>query len=115
MLLNDDERELLKQVSQLKKWIYTNLPVEGSFVAFDILLLLAQPDMHRITVKEFFSSLPHSYTAVRQRYLRLIDDGWLIHSNHDSDKRVKYVSVTEKYEVLMKEYARKISLVNLKQ
>jgi DNA-binding MarR family transcriptional regulator len=114
MLLNDHDRELLRQVSQLKKWIYTALPVGGSFVAFDILLLMAQPDSHRITVKEFFSSLPHSYTAVRQHYTRLIEGGWLTHFDHPTDKRIKYISVTEKYEILMKEYASRISLVGLK-
>jgi hypothetical protein len=112
MLLNDNDRELFSRVSQLKKWIYTNLPIGGSFVAFDILLLMAQPNKKELTVKDFFSSLPHSYTAVRQHYSRLIDEGFLIHSYRVSDKRVKLISVSKKYEVLMKEYSDRIALLN---
>ena len=112
MLLNDNDRELFNRVSLLKKWVYTNLPVGGSFVAFDILLLMAQPSRNETTVKEFFTLLPHSYTAVRQHYTRLLNEGWLIHTYKDSDKRVKYISVSEKYEALMKEYSSRISSLN---
>lgn len=88
----------IEQHIQLRKWIYLNLPIEDSFIAYDLLLMIASAftNSQQLTVKQLFSSLPHSYSAIRAHYIRLIDRGLIEHDHHPEDKRVKYVKPSQK-------------------
>jgi DNA-binding MarR family transcriptional regulator len=83
---------------QLRKWIYLHLPIEDSFIAYDLILIIANSfaNSDQLTVKQLFSSLPHSYSAIRAHYMRLIDKGLIEHEIYSEDKRVKYVKPSQK-------------------
>lgn len=91
---------------QLRKWIYLNLPIEDSFIAYDLLLIIANAftNTQQLTVKQLFSSLPHSYSAIRAHYMRLIDRGLIQHDPNPEDKRVKYIKPSDKLIKLIHEF-----------
>jgi DNA-binding MarR family transcriptional regulator len=59
-------------------------------------IVIAYKANQTITVKSLFSSLPHSYTAIRHHYKRLLKDELIKHRSDDADARVKYIEPTEK-------------------
>jgi len=71
-----------------------NLPLNGSIVALDILLALYLS--RKLKVKELFHSLPHSYTAVRYHYNRLLLGDWINVEDDLTDRRIKYLLPSEK-------------------
>jgi DNA-binding MarR family transcriptional regulator len=62
-----------------------------------------------ITVKQLYSSLPHSYTGLRLHYKRLIDDGWFEQVPDRGDRRVKYIQPSEALLKKMDELLTEIS------
>ncbi len=106
MLRKNDEIELLEKWGELHAWLRANLPIANSYVASDILFLVAIEN--RLKVKELFTSLPHSYTAVRQHYKRLLDEQWIEQIADEKDKRVKYLQATEKLNDVLRKFTQKI-------
>jgi DNA-binding MarR family transcriptional regulator len=100
----------------LRTWCRDNLPTENSFIAYDLILVLANNnyDKNNISIKELFASVPHSYTAVRGHYLRFVKDGWVEHYLDKSDKRIKYVRPTAKFIKMMNSYAAVANKIFLK-
>jgi DNA-binding MarR family transcriptional regulator len=98
-MLEEKDYVIIKAIFNLQKWVKENLPIENSIVAYDLILLLSihSYSNSKITVKHLFTSLPHSPTAVRYHYQRLLDDGWIEHSLEPNDKRIKYVRSTTKF------------------
>lgn len=96
----------IKNMLALRMWCRENLPTEDSLIAYDLMLLIAFNHSHqnKLSVKQLFNSLPHSYTAVRQHYNRFVKDGWIKHSNHTTDKRIKYIEPTEKFTITITNY-----------
>ena len=97
---------ILKDLQLLRCWCVKNLPIENSYVAYDILLTVAAAAAvdEQITVKHLFNSVPHSYTAVRMHYKRLINDGWFELVADEKDHRVKYVVPSKQFTVTINDY-----------
>ena len=106
MLRKNDEIMLLEQWGELHSWLRVNLPIANSYVATDILFLVAIEN--RLKVKELFTSLPYSYTAIRQHYKRLLEENWIVQIADRSDKRVKYLQATDKLNDVLRKFAQKI-------
>ena len=98
---------MIESIFALRSWCKDNLPTENSFIAYDLILVLAINNYakNNISIKELFASVPHSYTAVRGHYLRFVNDGWVEHYLDESDKRIKYVRPTAKLVKTMNDYA----------
>ena len=106
MLRKNDEVMLLEQWGELHSWLRVNLPIANSYVATDILFLVAIEN--RLKVKELFTSLPYSYTAIRQHYKRLLEEQWIEQIADAKDKRVKYLQTTEKLNQVLRQFTHKI-------
>jgi len=106
MLRKNDEIELLEKWGELHTWLRAHLPIANSYVATDILFLVAIES--RLKVKDLFTSLPHSYTAVRHHYKRLLEEQWIEQIADEKDKRVKYIQTTDKLNQVLLEFTQKI-------
>ena len=106
-MFNQDLELMIGGIFALRSWCRDNLPTENSFIAYDLILVLAINNYakNNISIKELFASVPHSYTAVRGHYLRFVNDGWIEHYFDASDKRIKYVRPTPKLVKTMNDYA----------
>ncbi len=94
----DKETEIISKLFLLRGCDKELLPIANSLVAYDLLLqiVIAYKTNQSITVKSLFSSLPHSYTAIRHHYKRLLKEEWIKHRSDDVDARVKYIEPTDK-------------------
>ena len=100
--------EVFQSAQLIRNWCKVNLPFYESVVGYDLVIFLAISFLsgESITVKRIFDTLPYSYTAVRQHYLRLIKDGWITSVKSDNDKRVKRIVPTPKFNKVINEYAK---------
>ena len=98
---------MIGSIFALRSWCKDHLPIKNSFIAYDLILILAINNYakNNISVKELFASVPYSYTAVRGHYLRFVNEGWVEHYLDQSDKRIKYIRPTPKLVKTMNEYA----------
>lgn len=96
---NKNALVLLEKVQALRSWGKENLPLYESVIANDLIIFLAIEFVSGkpLTVKRLFASLPYSYTAVRQHYKKLFEDGWVIHVPDENDRRIKYIKPSEKF------------------
>ncbi|MES2585579.1 MAG: hypothetical protein V4536_01525 [Pseudomonadota bacterium] len=97
----------IESMFALRAWCRDNLPTDNSLIAYDLILLIAiaGEKKQQLTIKQLFSSLPHSYTAVRQHYNRFIREGWLAHQSDEKDGRIKYIQPTDKFRQTVKNYS----------
>lgn len=104
---------LIGSIFKLRRWVEENLPIENSLIAYDLILLLSTHDYanSHITVKQLFSSLPHSATAVRSHYLRFVNDGWIEHYPAPKDKRIKYIKPTAKFIEIINAFTEVTSVI----
>jgi DNA-binding MarR family transcriptional regulator len=70
-----------------------------------LLLAIHNYSRSKITVKQLFSSIPHSYSAIRKHYKRLLADEWIELYSDASDKRIKFIRPTAKFISTMNQYA----------
>lgn len=94
----DKETEIISKLFLLRGCDKKILPIANSLVAYDLLMqiVIVYKTNQTITVKSLFSSLPHSYTAVRYHYKRLLKEEWIKLRSDDIDARVKYIEPTDK-------------------
>lgn len=102
--------EIIAFAKDHRAWCKENLPFYESVVAYDLILLLASKFLNNeeVNVKYIFNQLPHSYTAVRQHYKRLIEDGWIKNIMAITDKRIKHIIPTNKFNAIIEKYAQYI-------
>jgi DNA-binding MarR family transcriptional regulator len=95
----EQEISVIKYLVALRNCSKQTLPMSDSLVAYDLILFIAIHCGERqpLSVKQLFSSLPHSYSAVREHYNRLLNDGYVVHKQDEKDKRIKYIEPTEKF------------------
>lgn len=94
----EQEISVIKHLVALRNCSKQSLPMGDSLIAYDLILYIATTyKKQSITPKQLFSALPHSYSAVRYHYNRLLEDGYVVHKPAESDKRVKYIEPTEKF------------------
>ena len=101
------EAYLFQILAAIRRDCQTFLPVKTSVISFDIILCIAKHHYsgQKLTVKELYSLLPHSYSSVRYYYFELIEEGWLQHTYSDNDGRIKYVEPTIKLLEKLEDFA----------
>jgi len=117
MMFTINHHLMIEAIFRLRRWVQENLPIENSLIAYDLILLLSIHNYSngRITVKQLFGSLPHSPTAIRSHYQRLLDDGWIELSPDPKDRRIRYVQPTKKFIDMMNAYTDVAGEIFVKQ
>lgn len=103
----EQEINVIKYLVALRNCSKQSLPMSDSLIAYDLILFIAIQcgELQPLSVKQLFSSLPHSYSAVREHYNRLLNDGYVVHKQDEKDKRIKYIEPTEKFISSVVNYA----------
>jgi DNA-binding MarR family transcriptional regulator len=109
----EQEISVIRYLVALRNCSKENLPLNDSLVAYDLILFIAiqYGERQPLSVKQLFSSLPHSYSAVREHYNRLLNDGYVIHKQDEKDKRIKYIEPTEKFIGSVVNYANNAKVI----
>jgi hypothetical protein len=109
---NKSTLEMLEKIQALRKWGKQNLPLYESVIADDLIIFLAIEFVggKPLTVKRLFASLPYSYTAVRQHFKKLFNDGWVIYIPDENDKRIKYIKPSQKFVEIIDSYVDVIKI-----
>ena len=104
--------KLARRLLLLRSWERQHMPMAGSIIAGDIVLLaLARDDGDAARVKDFHLSLHYSEDRVSQVLKELVRDGWLTMERDDSDRRMRKVHASDRLVLLFREYQR--SLIEL--
>ncbi len=101
---------LLEFVQKLRDWSKDNFTISDSIIASNLIIFLAIEFSrdNQLTVKQLFVGFPYSYTATRQHYNQLLNDGWISHEIHQGDARVKYIRPSSKFMKLINSYTHQI-------
>ena len=98
-----NELENLKTFYAMSNQHRNQFPLNNSYIASDILFTVIFRD--KLQIKDLFLSLPHSYTAVRLHYNRLLVDGWLELEGNLIDRRIKYIRPSRKLIELLNSFS----------
>jgi DNA-binding MarR family transcriptional regulator len=103
----------IHQLSLIRRWEDAHLPIYGSLLGRDLVLLLAQYHLEarRFTLKEIYFSLPYSENAVRRHLKRLLQDGWLSLGPPGPDRRFRFVIPSEKMTRAFESYLGEAKVV----
>lgn len=101
-----DGGKLARRLLLLRSWERQNMPMAGSIIAGDIVLLaLAREDGDAARVKDFHLSLHYSEDRVSQ-VKELTRDGWLTIERDETDRRMRKVHASDRLLLLFGEYQR---------
>lgn len=100
------DKEIIELTLKLRFLSSMNLPIKDSLIAYDLIfyIALSHSCKKKITINQLFIDLPYSYTAVRQHYRRLLNDGYINHRKDEKDGRIKYVVPTNKLIECISQY-----------
>jgi DNA-binding MarR family transcriptional regulator len=99
--------KLARRLLLLRSWERQNMPMAGSTIAGDIVLLaLARDDGDAARVKDFHLSLHYSEDRVSQVLKVLVHDGWLVMERDEADRRMRKVYASDQLRLLFDEYQR---------
>lgn len=99
--------KLARRLLLLRSWERQHMPMAGSIIAGDIVLLaLAREDGDAARVKDFHLSLHYSEDRVSQVLKELVRDGWLTMERDEADRRMRKVYASDRLELLFGEYQR---------
>lgn len=99
--------KLARRLLLLRSWERQHMPMAGSTIASDIVLLaLARDDGDAARVKDFHLSLHYSEDRVSQVLKELVRDGWLAMERDDDDRRMRKVHASDRLRLLFGEYRR---------
>jgi hypothetical protein len=98
-------------VLQVRRWESSNLCLQQSTLALDLLVLIAHHSFHSLPLscKGCYSSLNFSDVAIRKQLLRYVNEGWIYIEQCRDDRRVRWVKALPKLTTTMDEYAALIS------
>jgi predicted transcriptional regulator len=107
--INSDKKDLLAAV-EVAVEIQRRLPITNKSLALAVLATMlrmraATEAGSQWTVKDFFTSIDGSYSAVRRIYRELLDAGLLIQAEASSDRRTKQIGLSEKGTNLLKSFS----------
>lgn len=90
----DTATKRLQRLASIRRWEDAHLPIYGSLLGHDLVLLLAQLYVKRrhFMLKEVYCSLPYSENAIRLHLKRLLREGWLVHDQLGQDRRFRFVT-----------------------
>lgn len=99
--------KLARRLLLLRSWERQNMPMAGSIIAGDIVLLaLAREDGDAARVKDFHLSLHYSEDRVSQVLKELTKEGWLTIERDEVDRRMRKVHASDRLRLLFSEYQR---------
>jgi DNA-binding MarR family transcriptional regulator len=102
-----DGGKLARRLLLLRSWERQNMPMAGSIIAGDIVLLaLAREDGDAARVKDFHLSLHYSEDRVSQVLKELTQHGWLTIERDGADRRMRKVHASDQLRMLFDEYGR---------
>lgn len=105
-----DGGKLARRLLLLRSWERQHMPMAGSIIAGDIVLLaLARDDGDAARVKDFHLSLHYSEDRVSQVLKELVRDGWLTMERDETDKRMRKVHASDRLRLLFGEYRRTLA------
>ena len=90
---------LIDLILQIRKISQQNLPVDTSFIPYDILMFLykAYANKQIINLKDFFRFFVHSEMGVRYHLKRLINEGWISLTDNPADRRSKLMVMNPRF------------------
>ena len=101
--------KLARRLLLLRSWERQNMPMAGSIIAGDIVLLaFARDDGDAARVKDFHLSLHYSEDRVSQVLKELVRDGWLTMERDEDDRRMRKVHASDRLALLFGEYQRSL-------
>lgn len=108
--MSNSTLDVLEGLGHIRQWRRRNLSAYESPVAYDLIICLAIQfaSGEKLTVKQLFASLPHSYTAVRQHYRQLLGDGLIHCVSSEKDGRIKYIEPSDDFLLLVDAYAQEV-------
>lgn len=88
---------------QIRKISKENLPVDTSFIPYDILMFLykAHANKQIINLKDFFQFFSCSEMGVRYHLKRLINEGWISLADNPADRRSKLMVMNPRFLLQM--------------
>ena len=94
----DDLHEVLETLHRTREVTREHLPIDHSFIPFDILLhvFAAHTRNERLSVKGLFAKLPFSDMGIRYHFDKLVTAGWINLKSDETDGRVKLCSPSER-------------------
>lgn len=99
--------KLARRLLLLRSWERQHMPMAGSIIAGDIVLLaLARDDGDAARVKDFHLSLHYSEDRVSQVLKELVREGWLTMERDEDDRRMRKVHASDRLVLLFGEYQR---------
>ena len=103
---------LIDLILQIRKISQQNLPVDTSFIPYDILMFLykAHTNKQIINLKDFFRFFIHSEMGVRYHLKRLINDGWISLADNPADRRSKLMVMNPSFVQQMEKTLYEIGL-----
>jgi hypothetical protein len=89
--------DFLSFIQGLRNHLVTELPIQNSLIALDILNSVAMAYLwgESLSVKGLMGSLPHSSAGLRYHYARLMETGWIITVQDEVDARIRWVQPTD--------------------
>ena len=95
--------QLIDLILQIRKISQQNLPVDTSFIPYDILMFLykAHANKQIINLKDFFQFFSCSEMGVRYHLKRLINEGWISLADNPADRRSKLIVMNPRFLLQM--------------
>jgi hypothetical protein len=102
---NLNKIELISTLNKTRVESSRLLPINNSFIRFDILnlVMLHELEGNELSFKKLYSSVNHSDIGLRNHLMKLKDGGWISINESKKDARSKIISATDK---LHKTYER---------
>lgn len=96
----------------LRQWERNCVPFCSPQIALDIALYATAAKLrnHFIVSKSVHLTVGYSADRVREVVADLVSGGWILKTQHPSDKRVRVLEATDKLMRLMSEYEKRIRL-----
>ena len=92
------ERNLVQSIEKLRNWERKNLPMCRTISGYDLVVTLASFPLHKeVKLKYIYNSLPYSEKTLRTLLKNLESDGWITMPKKYKDKRVRVITLTEKF------------------
>ena len=114
----DDLHEVLETLNRTREVTREHLPIDHSFIPFDILLhvFAAHTRNERLSVKGLFAKLPFSDMGIRYHFDKLVTAGWITLTPDETDGRVKLCApssrLIDSIQALAEDFKTRESQVN---
>ena len=90
--------EFVVALSHIRKESSKLLPINNSFIRFDLLnlVMLYELEGKELTFKHVYSSVNHSDIGIRNHVMKLKDSDWITIKGSKDDGRKRVISATDK-------------------